>query len=481
MTKKKSITKNYIYNVSYQVLALITPLITTPYLSRVLEADGIGIYSFTAAVVSYFNMFASLGTLTYGNREISYLQDDRKARSKVFWEIELLSLITTSLCAIVYILFVLFGAGDNQLFFAIQIFTLLTVGVDIVWLFQGMEEFGKIVVRNIIFKVINIAYIFLVVQTKEDLIFHIGGNAILTFLSHLSLWVYLPKYIDAPDWKALKPLRHLKGTLILFLPTVAMSIYTILDKTMIGIFSTSFENGYYEQALNLSKTVLTLVTSLGAVMIPRMGYHYNRGEHTEVKNLVYQSYQFVWFLGIPISFGLMGVASNVVPWFYGTGYEKLVTLLPILSLLIPIIGLSNVTGIQYLVTTKRENLLTRSVCIGAATNFVCNLILIPSFGSIGAAVASVIAEGVITGVQFFMLRKELSFVKVASSSWKYLLAGGMMLVVLVWIGQVLTPSILHTVIMVACGACIYFLVLFIIRDAFFMGYVHKVLNRVLKK
>lgn len=477
MTKKKSITKNYIYNVSYQVLALITPLITTPYLSRVLEADGIGIYSFTAAVVSYFNMFAALGTLTYGNREISYLQDDRKARSKMFWEIELLSLITTSICAIVYILFVIFGAGNNQLFFAIQIFTLLTVGVDIVWLFQGMEEFGKIVVRNIIFKIINIVYIFVVVQTKDDLIFHIGGNAILTFLSHLSLWVYLPKYVDKPEWKELRPLRHLKGTFILFLPTVAMSIYTILDKTMIGIFSTSYENGYYEQALNLAKTVLTLVTSLGAVMIPRMGYHYNRGEHTEVKNLVYQSYRFVWFLGIPISFGLMGIASNVVPWFYGDGYEKLTTLLPILSLLIPIIGLSNVTGIQYLVTTKRENLLTRSVCVGAVTNFICNLILIPSFGSIGAAVASVIAEGVITGVQFIMLRKELSFIKVVSSSWKYLLSGGIMLIALVWMGQVLTPSILHTVIMIACGVCIYFLMLFIMRDEFLMGYVRKIQRR----
>lgn len=481
MTKKKSITKNYIYNVSYQVLALITPLITTPYLSRVLEADGIGIYSFTAAVVSYFNMFAALGTLTYGNREISYLQDDRKARSRMFWEIELLSLLTTGICAIVYILFVLFGAGDNQLFFAIQIFTLLTVGVDVVWFFQGMEEFGKVVVRNIIFKIINIVYIFVVVQTKDDLIFHIGGNAVLTFLSHLSLWVYLPKYVDAPEWKELRPLRHLKGTLVLFLPTVAMSIYTILDKTMIGIFSTAHENGYYEQALNLSKTVLTLVTSLGAVMIPRMGYHYNRGEQEEVKNLAYQSYRFVWFLGIPISFGLMGVAANIVPWFYGEGYDKLVTLLPILSLLIPIIGLSNVTGIQYLVTTKREKLLTRSVCIGAVTNFICNLILIPRMGSMGAALASVFAEAVITGVQFVMIREELSFAKVLASSWKYLLSGGMMLVVLVCIGRVLTPSILHTLILVAAGVVIYFLMLTILRDEFYMGYVQRILGKVLRK
>jgi len=481
MTKKKSITKNYIYNVSYQVLALITPLITTPYLSRVLEADGIGIYSFTAAVVSYFNMFAALGTLTYGNREISYLQDDRKARSRVFWEIELLSIITTLICTIVYILFVIFGAGDNQLFFAIQIFTLLTVGVDVVWFFQGMEEFGKIVLRNLIFKIINIAYIFIVVQTKEDLIFHIGGNAVLTFLSHLSLWVYLPKYVDAPDWKSLQPLRHLKGTFILFVPTVAMSIYTILDKTMIGIFSTAHENGYYEQALNLSKTVLTLVTSLGAVMIPRMGYHYNRGEHEEVKNLAYQSYRFVWFLGIPIAFGLAGIASNIVPWFYGDGFMKLTILLPVLSMLIPIIGLSNVTGIQYLVTTKRENILTRSLCIGAVTNFFLNLILIPLWSSIGAAIASVSAELVITSVQFYFIREEISIGKVIASSWKYVLSGAVMLAALIGLGQVLTSSILHTVIMVACGVVVYFLMLFVVRDDFYMEYIRKILNKFLKK
>lgn len=481
MSKKKSITKNYIYNVSYQVLALITPLITTPYLSRVLEADGIGIYSFTAAVVSYFNMFAALGTLTYGNREISYLQDDRKARSQVFWEIELLSLLTTGICAIVYILFVLFGAGDNQLFFAIQIFTLLTVGVDVVWFFQGMEEFGKIVLRNLIFKIINIAYIFIVVQTKEDLMFHIGGNVILTFLSHLSLWVYLPKYVDAPEWKRLRPLRHLKGTFILFVPTVAMSIYTILDKTMIGIFSTAHENGYYEQALNLSKTVLTLVTSLGAVMIPRMGYHYNRGEHDEMKKLVYQSYRFVWFLGIPIAFGLAGVASNIVPWFYGDGFLKLTILLPMLSILIPIIGLSNVTGIQYLVTTKREKLLTRSLCVGAVTNFFLNLILIPLWSSIGAAIASVTAELVITSVQFYFIRKEISIGKVISSSWKYVLSGGIMLLVLIGLGRVLTSSILHTVIMVACGVLVYFFMLFVVRDDFYIEYIRKMLNKFLKK
>lgn len=480
-TKKKSITKNYIYNVSYQILTLITPLITTPYLSRVLEADGIGVYSFTASIVAYFNMFAALGTLTYGNREISYLQDDRKARSKVFWEIEFLSMFTTLLSVLAYIVFLVCFVEEYHVIYAVQIFTILSVAADIVWLLQGMEEFGKVVFRNTIFKILNIAFVFIFVKTKDDLLIHIAGNVILTFISHLSVWLYLPQFVDKPDWKNIHPFRHLKGTIVLFLPTIATSIYTVLDRTMIGIFSNSFENGYYEQAMNLSKTVLTLVTSLGAVMIPRMGYHYNRGEQKEMKKLVYQSYRFVWFLGIPICFGVIGVADNIVPWFYGDGFLKLTTLLPILSLLIPIIGLSNVTGMQYLVTTKREKTLTLSVCIGAVVNFFCNLVLIPKFSAVGAAFASVIAEIVITGVQFIFVRKEISFVRVAGSSWKYLLAGGGMLLLLKFENQYFAPSILHTAIMVVSGAVLYFVLLFLLQDDFFLGYVKKVLDKIKKK
>jgi len=477
MSKKKSITKNYIYNTSYQVLTLLTPLITTPYLSRVLGADGIGIYSFTASIVAYFTMFAALGTLTYGNREISYLQDDRKTRSQVFWEIEFLSIIMTSISLLAYILFILFGAKEYHVFYIAQIFTLLSTAADIVWLLQGMEEFGKVVGRNIFFKIILIVYIFTFVRTKEDLIIYVAGNVLITFISQLSVWLYLPKFVDAPKWRELKPFRHLKNTIILFLPTIAISIYIVLDKTMIGIFSNSFENGYYEQGLMLSKTVLTLVTSLGAVMIPRMGYYYNRGEHEEVKNLMYQSYKFVWFLGIPLSFGLMGIAANVVPWFYGDGFLKLITLLPILSLLIPIIGLSNVTGIQYLVTTKRERILTMSVCIGAAVNFCLNLCLIPRWSSLGAAFASVIAEAVITGVQFIFVRKEISITKVFLGAWKYLLAGFLMLALLIIENKYLSPSIIHTGLMIISGAVVYFMALIIMRDEFTMGYIKKIIHK----
>lgn len=477
MTKKKSLTKNYIYNASYQVLALITPLITTPYLSRVLEADGIGVYSFTTSIVSYFTMFGVLGTLSYGNREIAYLQEDRKTRSKVFWEVEFLSIITAAIALVAYLFFVLFFAKEYHIFYIIQMISFLTIALDVTWLLQAMEEFGKIVGRNLFFKILSIIYVFAFVRTKEDLILHVAGNVIISFLIQASVWGYVPKYVDAPDWKNLKPFRHLKGVIALFIPTIAISIYTVLDKTMIGIFSTVHENGYYEQALNLSRTVLSLITALGAVMLPRLGYHYNRGEKAEVNNLMYQSYRFVWFLGIPLCFGLMGVAGNIVPWFYGEGFLKLTILLPVLSLLIPIVGLSNITGTQYLIITKREKLLTLSVAIGAVVNFLFNIILIPRYSAIGAAIASVAAEILITGIQFVFIRKEISITKIVSSSWKYLIAGGLMLALLIFENQKLMPSILNTGIMVVSGAAVYFAVLLGLRDEFFIGYIKKMLHK----
>lgn len=481
MAKQKSLKLNYIYNVSYQVLSLITPLITTPYVSRVLGADGIGDYSFTASVVTYFSMVAVLGTLTYGNREISYLQDDRKARSKLFWEIELLSFLSTGICTAAYLIFLLFCDRSRFSLYAIQTISIVCVAFDIAWLLQGMEEFGKVMFRNMLFKVINIVFIFTAVRDKDDLFLYVAGMVLLALASNLSIWFYLPQYIDRPVWKELHPMRHLKPTLALFIPSVAMSIYTVFDKTMIGLFSNNFENGYYEQALKISKTALTLVTALGAVMIPRMGYYFNQKNMDKVKELTYQSYNFVWFLGVPLSFGLIGISQNLVPWFYGKGYDKINVLLPILGLLIIIIGLSNVTGIQYFVTTKRERLLTATVIIGAVVNFICNLILIPKLYSIGASIASVAAEAVITLTQLYFIRNELSFTRIMAQSVKYLLAGACMLLMLFFENHYLSPSVLHSCIMIFSGAIVYFIALFILKDQFFFAYAKQVLQKLRHK
>lgn len=478
MAKQKSLKLNYIYNVSYQILSLITPLITAPYISRILGADKIGDYSGTASIVTYFSMVAVLGTLTYGNREISYLKDDRKARSQIFWEIELLSFLSTGICTAAFFIFLLFCNRDEFTLYAIQTISIICVAFDIAWLLQGLEEFGKVMFRNMIFKIINILFIFIMVKEPDDLLLYVAGMVVLPLLSNLSIWFYVPEYIDKPNFKELHPLKHLKPTFALFIPSVAISVYTVLDKTMIKFFSTNFENGYYEQALKVSKTALTLVTALGAVMIPRMGYYFKQKDEHKVKELVYQSYNFVWFLGVPLCMGLIGISQQLVPCYYGDGYEKINILLPLLSLLIIPIGISNVTGIQYFVTTKREKLLTQTVVIGAVVNFLCNLILIPQFASIGASISSVVAETVIAISQLFLIRKELSAPRILKQSAKYLIAGGVMLAVILFVNQSLTISILNCCILIIIGVIVYFAMLLLLKDQFFFIYAKELIVKL---
>ena len=296
------------------------------------------------------------------------------------------------------------------------------------------------------------------------------------------MWYNVPRYVEKPVWKEIRPTRNLKVVLSLFVPTIAVQIYTVLDKTMIGLIAqSSFENGYYEQAIRISKSLLVMVTSFGAVMIPRIGYHYGKGESEQVKSYIYRDYRFVWFLGIPLCLGLVGVAPNFVPWFFGSGYEKVVPLLKILSFLILAIGVNNATSLQYLIPTKRQNIVTMTVMIGAGVNFALNLILIYFFQSVGAAVSSVAAETTIALVQLWIVRKELSPKEIFLSGGHYLFAGGIMLIVLKAISNSLTPSILHTSIMVICGAVTYGGVLIALRDEAIKENMRSIIGKFIKR
>lgn len=473
---KKSIKKNYIYNVSYQILTLITPFITAPYIARVLGADGVGTVSYIGSIVSYFTLFASLGISTYGRREISYVQGSLEKRSEVFWNTKILE-FTTSLIAIV-IFFVFAITRNEPAIYLIYVLSLLSVFTDVTWFFQGMEEFGKIVLRNFVLKFVDIIFIFAVVRSRDDILIYVFGTSFFSLLGGVSLWGYLPGYISKVNISKLHPYKDLLVVISLFIPTIAIQIYTVFDKTMIGIITKdSFENGYYEQALKISKMVLTIVTALGTVMIPRIGYLFQSKEIDQVRQLMYRGYRFVWFLGIPLCLGLMMTAGNFVPWFFGDGYEKVVPLIRLLSLLVIVIGISNVTGLQYLVSTKRQNLLTLSVSVGAGVNFLMNLVLINLFQATGAAIASVIAETAVTVVQIIIVRKELSPLQIIKESRNYLLAGITMACVLLPLSKTLSASAVHTVMMVVCGAAVYFIVLLVLRDEFFIMNVRVVFNK----
>ena len=475
---QKSIKKNYIYNLAYQILTVITPLITTPYLSRVLGASGIGIYSFASSIVTYFVLFATLGTATYGQREISYVQDNREKRTEVFWNTEILSCISTLIILVLYGLYVVVFSG-NIAIYAIFSMNIISVALDITWLYRGMEEFGQIVFRNILFRIMNVILIFLFVRSSSDVGKYVLIMCLVPLLGMMSLWSSLLKIVDRPNWRKIKPFTNLRVILSLFVPTIAISIYTVLDKTMIGVITgLEAENGYYEQAMKLSQIVLSVVTALGTVMIPRIGYHYEKREIEVVRNYMYRSYQFVWFLGIPLCFGIIAVASHVVPWFFGVGFDKVIPLLSILSFLILAIGINNVTGMQYLIPTKRQNIFTYTVLTGAVVNFIFNLILIPKLYSIGAAFASVLAETVIAIVQIFIVKKEISPRRIILSSRHYLIAGIVMYGSVKILGNFLEAKIINSVIMIVCGGIVYFSILIIQRDEFFIKQIERVLGKL---
>lgn len=475
----KSIKKNYLFNVAYQILVLLTPLITAPYLSRVLQPDGIGAVSFAESIVSYFSLVAVMGISTYGQREISYVQNDIEKRSEVFWNTKVLSFIISGAIILLYLVFATLKKEDSVIYYILTL-NLVAVFFDITWFFQGMEDFARTVTRNAVFKVLNIIYIFIFIKNKGDLNLYVLGLGLFSALGNLSLWTYLPKYIKKVPFFRLRPFMNFKTVWSLFIPTIAIQIYTVLDKTMIGLITgSSYENGYYEQALKISKMLLTIVTALISVMIPRMGLLFEQNRTDEIQRYMYRSYRFVWLLGIPLCFGMIMTSDNFVPWFLGRDYEKVGLLLKILPFLILAIGINGVTGGQLLIPSKRQNLFSMTVTIGAAVNLLLNAVLIYCFESVGAAIASVAAEAVIAAVQLVCVRKEISIKKVVSNGIPYYIAGVVMVVCLIPLRNLLKPSVLNSLIMLCCGATSYFAVLLLEKDEFFISNIRTMFSAII--
>ena len=470
----KSIKRNYVYNMIYNVLIVLTPLITAPYTSRIFHADGVGIISFVASVTAYFNLFSDMGSGGYGQREIAYVRNDIEKRSIIFWEVMIFRIVNTAIALTIYLIIALFFVKSHRTVFLIYAINIVNTVCAIGWFLVGLEEFGKIVFRNLIIKIIDIAFLFTFVRKQSDLPLYAGAYAFFSLMGNVALWGYLKGYIVKPDLKSLHPYRNIKTILSLFAPSIAIQVYTVLDKTMIGIFTEgTFENGYYEQALKISRIVLALVTSLAGVMIPRIAYLFGQNDREQISFYMYRSYSFVWLISVPLCLGLIGISDNLVPWFFGPGYDKVAGLLKISSFIIIAIGFGNTTGNQYLIPTKRQHLFTYSVVTGAVINFSMNIVLIRMYQSYGAVIASVVAEIAVTSVQFYIVRKEISSYRVIISGIKYYIAGGIMLAVLLFLNSKLTPSPVHTAIMIFTGAAVYVSSLFILRDKFFLEYSAK--------
>ena len=459
----KSIKKNYSYNLIFQIIVIIIPLITTPYLSRVLGAEKIGIYGYVLSIATYFMLFGTLGTALYGKREIAYVSKNRKEYSKVFWEIVLVRLIFVLISLLFFYIFFI-RSTKYGVYYAILSIEIIATIFDISWFFQGLEEFKKIVIRNVVIKLLSVAAIFLFVNTREDLVI---------YLMIYSLSTLIAKVDDKLQLK-----RHIVPTINLFIPQVAIQVYTLLDKTMLGVLTDNMnEVGNYEQSQKIIKTALVLVTSLGTVVSPRISSTIADGNKKQVVEYLKKSYNFVWLLGFPLMMGLIATASTIVPWFLGGEFKQSISLIMIGSLLIMAIGLNNVSGVQYLISVKKQNLFTKSVVIAAIFNFLLNLILIPKFGAFGAIISSVLPEILIIIVQAIDIRNDFDVRIIYKGSLKYIIGSIIMFIPVYMIGLYMEPRIITTLIQVIVGLVIYGIYLLVIKDEFTINFINSILKR----
>lgn len=401
-----SVKKNFIYNILYQILIFLLPLVTTPYLARVLGAEKTGIYSFAHSVAYYFVLFAMLGLNNYGNREIARKRNDVTERSKTFWSIYFLQVCTGLVALTAYVVYCFIFKISDVVSWILALYV-LSACFDINWFFWGLEEFKITVTRNTVIKLVSVAAILLLVKSKDDLYLYTAIMTLSNLLSPLLLWPYLKKRIKwyNPNWTEV--IAHLKPNLVLFIPVIAISLYKVMDKIMLGTLATYSEVGYYEYSEKVIAIPIACVNALGTVMLPRMSNLVANRKTEEENSIIKKSIIVGAALAISMGFGLMGIAKEFVPFFYGNGYEKCVSLFYILMPSCAFLAVANVIRTQFLIPRKKDKAFIKSVILGAVVNLIINALLIPGLQSVGAAIGTLAAEATVCIYQLIIVRRDL--------------------------------------------------------------------------
>ncbi|MDV8931297.1 flippase [Leuconostoc citreum] len=466
------ILKNYLYNMSYQILLLIVPLISMPYVSRVLGPNGLGEYSYTNSIMSYFILFGTLGFTLYGSKEIAYIQASKYKRSQVFWEVTFLKIITTLLAFISLIVFLYFFKQYKILIIA-QSVLLISVAFDVSWYFMGIEDFKKTVIRNIIVKILSLILILMFVKTKYDLLTYIlilGGS---TLLGNVTLIPFLIKQISKPIIKEFQLKRHVVPVILLFLPQLATQIYLVVNKTMLGQMESISSVGFFSSSDTLVRITLTIVSALSGVLMPRIANLIARGEALKVKEYMEKSFEFINSLSLPMMFGLAAIAHKFVPLFLGEDFQIVSKLIIIESPVILLISWSIAITNQFLIPSNMNKEYITSTIIGAIFNVGANVFLIPVFGVYGAIIATLLSEILVVTYLLYSVSKYLDIKKMLfSNSQKYILASLVMFLIVIELDSLLSDTLLSIAIEVLISAVIYIGLLIIFRANLVMDIKH---------
>jgi len=455
----RSIKKNFAFSSAYQILNVLVPLVTTPYLSRTIGSVGNGLFTYTQSIANYFVLFAVLGITNYGVREVASCGEDRQARSHAFWNIFAMNLVTGVLVCLVYFLYCFTLGRDNMLLALIWSLWVIGSTIDVTWLLNGCQEFKIPMIRNFCTRLGGMAFIFLFVHTEADTWAYVFAIAAPFFINAVLVWPFVHNYVDPvrPKWHDM--LKHLKPNLLLFIPVIATSLYTLMDKVMLGLMAGMEQTGLYDYSEKISKMPMAIITALGAVVLPKMTETIAAGRMREAKELVKTTMWFMEACALALTCGIIAVAPEFVPVFFGPGFEPCVQLMSVLSLIIPLICATNVMGIQYLVPSHRDKGFTASVLVGAVVDLIMNALTIPYFGALGAAAATVMTELAVLVIQAWLVKGELSLAEYARDALPFVVIGVVMIVVIRGFSAALTIAGAHMgvtlVLEVAVGAVVY--------------------------
>lgn len=450
-----SLKKNLGYQTVYQVLNTCLPLITAPYLSRVLGATQLGIQSYVSSVSSYFALFAMTGIVNYGTRTIATQGKDKERVSNSFWQIYIIQLISSTLMCMLYFVYFLL-CKENKTIVLIQGIAVFSCLFDIGWLFFGLEHFEITVKRNIVVRIVTVILTLVVVKEPDDLWKYVLIMVMSTLINNVILWGFLKNEVRLILPKRKNVYQHIKPILILFIPLLALSVYHLMDKTMLGLMSNYAESGYYYNADKIVNIPIGILIGVGTVLLPRISSLLKQKKNDEANNLFTMSLETITLASIAISCGIVAISNEFVPFFFGKGYDACILLTIVLSPVLIVKSLSLTARNAYLIPHERDKIFVWSVVAGAIANGIANFILIPMYGALGAVLGTLIAEIVSCLWQFMFIIKEINIVKVLANGAVYLLIGITMIVCVRLVASVMNYTLfVKLLIEIAVGGTVF--------------------------
>lgn len=473
-----SLKKNIVYQTSYQMLTIILPLVTSPYVSRVLGAENLGIYSYSYSVAYYFVMIALLGINNYGNRTIAEVRDDKDKLDRTFSSIFCGHLFVSIAAIAAYIIYLLLIVKTEKLYAWISLIYIIGAAIDINWLFFGLEKFKLTVTRNTCVKLLTVVCIFVFVREKSDLWKYVLIMGLGSLISESIIWFFIKDNVHFVRPKIKEIIPHLKPLFILFIPVLAISLYKIMDKIMIGAICEKAQVGYYSNAEKAINIPTGIIGAFGTVMLPKMSNLLKDGDTRESKKFIDLSVRYIMIVAIGLGFGLAAVSNIFSLVFWGDEFAECGLLVRMLSITVPFLAFSNIIRTQYLIPKKMDREYIVSVFAGAIVNLICNAILIPKIKAVGAAVGTILAELTVATVQTIQVRKELPIKMYLKQILEVSICGLVMFFAINYLFSGFENTVLSLVIMIGSGALIYFLFigfyLFIVKDGVTINLLRKV-------